>query len=318
MRLRDVVNANPGRKLDNPQPPKPRAPRPNQLAPQNAPGHNNKRKAADSGGEGDAGGSRSSFKDWELRKQDQNDAWERRRAADVAMLIASTPAQAALQATRRAAEVAAVQALLQSTPPWHRCRTTAADGDSGSGSGSSGASRLSQTDTAPATYHGLGGVVGTVVQPVYRCCGCGLAGITVHPMQICCVPTAPTINSTLLSIELVEQFRLQQLKAGIGGHGECNWVCLAPPQPPLPSRHLMGLCTARLLAHCLPASAVDHHLLDHMSHCARLRVLGTKTLCTHLAAPTCSIRCRASAAGDASGPRLRRCGGLCHPAPPGR
>lgn len=324
MRVRTLVDDNPGRKLDEVQPPKPRAPRPNQLGPQNAPGNRNKRKAADDADEGNDGRSRSNFKDWELRKQGQNDAWDKRRAGDVAALIASMPSQAEQQAARRATELAALQAALNAAVPSHFCpmaddnasgsggssgATSGSGGTSGSadmggggnsgggngggGNGGSGASRLTlTTSTTSAVYHGLGGVVGIVVQPIYCCSSCGEGGIRVHPLQVSCVPTAPTINSILLSIELVEQYRLLWLKNGVSGHGKhacINATCCCFGCP----CHLPRRC-------CLPASLVAAPLVQHCCRCCHSPA-PLPLLCCTLPPPPIVFCCKVASAVSPGG-----------------
>lgn len=56
---------------------------------------------------------------------------------------------------------------------------------------------------------------------VHACTTHGDKGVTVHPFQAGLVLTAPVINTVYLDAELVEQFRLLQLKDGVGGHGAC-------------------------------------------------------------------------------------------------
>ncbi|EFN53324.1 hypothetical protein CHLNCDRAFT_58610 [Chlorella variabilis] len=179
--------------------------RPGQAPPINHPGQRSRRHA-------EAGPNTSSSSGWwSERQQRRHDAWDDRREADEQMMLATTPQRAALQAGQRAAEIQQVQARLDSTEPL-RCWPTAGRHD-----GTPCCFR--KTGTMPAVYHGLGGVAGSLVVPIFECALHGEKNVTAHPFQVGCVPSSPVINTVYLSEDLVEMFRLLQLKDGVGGHG---------------------------------------------------------------------------------------------------
>jgi hypothetical protein len=142
----------------------------------------------------------------------RNEHWDERRAADVDAFIAATPVLATQQAARRAAQVQAVQALIDGTEPLP-CRPA------GDNSSQACSCSFQRTGSQAAVFHDIGGVVGRITVGVYRCSVHGRDNVTVHPFQVGCVPTSPVVNTIWPSLELVEQFRLLQLKDGVGGHG---------------------------------------------------------------------------------------------------
>lgn len=218
-----VHESNPGRRLDNEQPRRQASKRPGQAPPINHPGQRSRRHA-------EAGPNTSSSSGWwSERQQRRHDAWDDRREADEQMMLATTPQRAALQAGQRAAEIQQVQARLDSTEPL-RCWPTAGRHD-----GTLCCFR--KTGTMPAVYHGLGGVAGSLVVPIFGCTSHGEKNVTAHPFQVGCVPTSPVINTVYLSEDLVEMFRLLQLKDGVGGHGGLRAM------PPSFCRQAVHKCT---------------------------------------------------------------------------
>ncbi|EFN59654.1 expressed protein [Chlorella variabilis] len=217
-----VHESNPGRRLDNEQPRRQASKRPGQAPPINHPGQRSRRHA-------EAGPNTSSSSGWwSERQQRRHDAWDDRREADEQMMLATTPQRAALQAGQRAAEIQQVQARLDSTEPL-RCWPTAGRHD-----GTLCCFR--KTGTMPAVYHGLGGVAGSLVVPIFGCTSHGEKNVTAHPFQVGCVPTSPVINTVYLSEDLVEMFRLLQLKDGVVDwrNLDATAVLIASPSPTLP------------------------------------------------------------------------------------
>jgi hypothetical protein len=225
MRVPPIIGTNPGRALDEPQPKRERLSRPGQRPPVNVPGQPNRSTDGGSGGHhgppagnGDGDGDSS----YRLRMEKRNDRWDERRPADVNALIAATPLLAEKQAARRAAQVQAMQYLIDSTEPLpcrpsddsslepHRCS-------------------FQRTGSQAAVYHDIGGVVGRITVGLHRCSVHGQENVTVHPFQVGCVPTSPVINTIWPSLELVEQFRVLQLKDGVGGHGAQAAARKLPP-----------------------------------------------------------------------------------------
>ena len=125
-------------------------------------------------------------------------------------LAARVLRRASLLAERREAELQRLQALLNSTEPLRCWGSAAADGTP---------CCFSKTGSEQAVYHGLGGVAGLIEVSKYECTSHGKANVKAHPFQIGCVPTSPEVNTIYLSEELVENFRLQQLKLGVSGNG---------------------------------------------------------------------------------------------------
>lgn len=225
-----VIETNPGRGLDQPQPKKQRAKRPGQRGPTNVPGQDKRGKTAEAGdGVATSGGSGW----WSERQRRKNDAWDARRESDVLTLLAVTPQLAAQQAARRAAELQRVQSELDSTLPLP-CRVDAED--------SRGACCFVQTGSLACAYHGLGGATGRIKVPQYSCTTHGAQKVTAHPFQVGCVPTSPVETTIWLSLELVEQFRLLQLKDGVGGHGACFCLLMSFCAPWRPGPCILLWC----------------------------------------------------------------------------
>lgn len=234
-RIRKEVSKNPGRCLDEPQPPKRRALRPGQSCP---------RKQTNE--EDDRAGSEGSDEELEQRTRSRphlpqkerqersNEAWKARSSGDVEAFTMAAPALAAQQAARRAAELAALQGSLNSAVPYHRCSMQESSGGSSSGNGS----QFTPAGVRRAAYHGPLGTVGYVDMPLHRCSLCQ-SEVTAHPLQVGCLPTDAVINTTLISIDVAQQYVLQQQRSGISGHGEC----------------FVDALLVRRLARCPPLSA---------------------------------------------------------------
>lgn len=171
----------------------------------------------------------------------RNEHWNERRAADVDAFIAATPVLATQQAARRAAQVQAVQALIDGTEPLP-CRPA------GDNSSQACSCSFQRTGSQAAVFHDIGGVVGRITVGVYRCSVHGRDNVTVHPFQVGCMPTSPVVNTIWPSLELVEQFRLLQLKDGVGRRLPAPVGCLISNaavfarSPQCPCRMLARLC----------------------------------------------------------------------------
>lgn len=207
-RERYHCDTNAERAVDLPQDKKRRRVRPGQKAPVNAPGKSRRRGQADEDESAAARGT-SSFLPWGQRMERESDAWELRRGSDVETLIATLPQQVAGQAAWRQTTVLQKRSQLDSLEPL-RCRK-AAD--------SSSCCQFRRTGSMDAVYYGVGGIVDSLHQPVFECTVHSCSDVTLHPLQFSCVPTKPVNNTKLVDVEVVEQFRLLQLKDGVGGHG---------------------------------------------------------------------------------------------------
>lgn len=212
-RVRFASHSNPGRDLDGPQPKKQRAKRPGQQPPVNVTGQPKERSERE---DGEWHGS-SSFTSWGERKQRQADAWSNRWDTDVDCFIATAPEQQTRLAARQAAVLQHRQEQLDALKPLP-CRVAGSDGS---------CCDFEQTGTQTMAFYGVLGTAGHLVVPVFKCRAHGCEGVTVHPFQIDCVPTAPVNNSKLMDMDLVEEFLCLQLKDGVSGHGTL------PQQAPL-------------------------------------------------------------------------------------
>lgn len=200
------------RSLDHPQPKKQRSGKQGQKPPSSDTRRLRGEEADEDEGEAasSAGGAASNFLPWDVRMERQAGAWNDRFATDVDALLASLPQQVAHQNTWRQAMLKDRQDQLDSAEPLP-CPGAKQKG---------GCCQFSRIGQQEVTFFGLGGVVGQLVQPVYQCSVHGSSSVTAHPLQFSCVPTAPVYNTKLLDVELVEEYRLLQLKDGVGGHGE--------------------------------------------------------------------------------------------------
>jgi hypothetical protein len=168
-----------------------------------------------------------------VRQQRQHDAWEEIRPYYEQILLVTLQRRASLLAERREAELQRLQALLNSTEPLRCWGSTAADDTP---------CCFKQTGSEEAVYHGLGGVAGRIDVPIYECTSHCKPNVKANPFQVGCVPTSPKVNTIYISEELVEMFRLLQLKDGVGGHGGLHTLplpaclpCLRTAMPRLTS-----------------------------------------------------------------------------------
>lgn len=108
-----------------------------------------------------------------------------------------------------------------------------------------------RTGSRHAVFYGLAGVAGSLEVPVFECSAHGKRYIIAHPLQFSCLPSMPVDNTKLLDVELVEGYRMRQLKHGSGGHGGCQQPCACPLQHAslaLAQRWLLLACLARIWA----------------------------------------------------------------------
>ena len=219
-RVKVVSKTTAPRPLDGPQQKRSRASRPGQQAPFNVPGQARRRGERDDNEDERAP---SGFLGWGDRQGRKRDHWEARLGPDVDAFLASLPGRAAQQRQERQQQLQQRQAQLASMEPLP-CHLAAENGS---------CCELHKTGSQAAVFYGPLGVVGRLTLPVWECKTHGRPNITVHPLQISCVPTAPVNNTKLLDVELVRQFRLLQLPNGVGAHGKSIASCGALARPPL-------------------------------------------------------------------------------------
>ena len=138
-----------------------------------------------------------------------------------------------MQSGKQAAALAAIQQLLDTTVPVRRCK-----GHRQQGSAAEGSSSLEDRCCGCFTQTGSmavvvldAGLAAPATLPVFTCGVCGDSNITAHPLQFGFLPTAPVVNTILVSVKLVEQHKLLLLKSGVGAHG----AHAAPTLLPLPA-----------------------------------------------------------------------------------
>lgn len=230
-RVKLDIEWNPGRSLDKPQPKKQRASRPYQQGPVNVPGRRRGQEADEDEGEAarSSSGAGSNFVPWGVRRERAAEQFEAQMGTCANMFIASQPQQVEQQRTWRGMLLDWKQTVLRAAEP--SCCERAA--------GAGSCCQFITTGEQDVVYFGLGGVVGRLKQPIFECKVHGCTSLTAHPLQFSCVPTAPVKNTKLLDIELVEEYRLLQLKDGVGAHGErCSLRILLPSL-------LVGWCMLR-------------------------------------------------------------------------
>lgn len=213
-------HSNTGRSLDERQERKTRASRPGQSAPTNVPGRRGQGASGGGGGEGsgsddDGGdGPAAGYLAWGERQGRQHTAWDEREEADIDAFVASLPQQAAQLSARQAAVVQERQALLYGLEPFPSCCPKYRKAED--------CCQFHKAGTKEAVFFAPLGVRSSLTVPLFECTTHGEKGLTAHPLQFSCVPTMPKDNTKLLDVDLVEQFRLLQLKDGVGGHGGCR------------------------------------------------------------------------------------------------
>ncbi len=203
-----------------------------------------------------------------MRQQRQHDAWEEIRPYYEQILLATLQRRASLLAERREAELQRLQALLNSTEPLRCWGSTAADDTP---------CCFKQTGSEEAVYHGLGGVAGRIDVPIYECTSHCKPNVKANPFQVGCVPTSPKVNTIYISEELVEMFRLLQLKDGVGGHGGLHTLPLPACLPCLHygrqlndevlqgAAHNLGVWQSSISERVRCAQLADHY--DPFGHC---------------------------------------------------
>jgi hypothetical protein len=232
-RVKFVSTTSPGRNVDKSQK---RAPRPNQHPPINVPGRPSKQRKGNSDSDDELppiGAQHRASGEWEERKKKESANWMARRETDVEMVFISAGSRAAVQSGQQAAALAAIQQLLDTTVPVRRCKGRRQQGSAAEGSSSLEdrcCGCFTQTGSMAVVVHDAG-LAAPATLPVFTCGVCGDSNITAHPLQFGFLPTAPVVNTILVSVKLVEQHKLLLLKSGVGAHG----AHAAPTLLPLPA-----------------------------------------------------------------------------------